>query len=122
MPDMSALRSQAPRLNTRISNGNMREGYATIASPARRTPTGLSSLFGGLGGGGGIPPVPTLPASVTGAVGGGSNGMAESPTSTGVVRQPRGPGAMGFSARQRVPSEAKPPSSLEARSHEPLEI
>ncbi|KAI0306734.1 hypothetical protein B0F90DRAFT_1814579 [Multifurca ochricompacta] len=33
MPDMGALRTQAPRLTTRSSNGNIREGYATIASP-----------------------------------------------------------------------------------------
>ncbi|KAG1852370.1 hypothetical protein C8R48DRAFT_809983 [Suillus tomentosus] len=32
VPDMKPLHTQAPRLATRASNGNIREGYATIAS------------------------------------------------------------------------------------------
>ncbi|EIN07665.1 hypothetical protein PUNSTDRAFT_53067 [Punctularia strigosozonata HHB-11173 SS5] len=122
MPDISSFRTQAPRLNTRMSNGNMREGYATIASPARRSNTGtLNTLFnnGAFGGGGGaVPPVPTLPASV--AAVGAQTPTAESPSST-VVRQPKGPGAAGFMNRrpseQRVHGEG-----LDARTHEPLEI
>jgi hypothetical protein len=121
MPDIGALRSaaQAPRLNTRVSNSNIREGFATIASPARRSPgTGLNGLFAGFGPGT-VPPVPTLPASVAAMNGGGlvSPGGLESP----IVRQPRGPGAtMGFSARRdKAPEGGK---GLEARSHEPLEI
>ncbi len=33
MPDMKTLHTTAPRLTSRASNGNIREGYATIASP-----------------------------------------------------------------------------------------
>jgi len=118
MPDMKTLHTQAPRLSTRSSNGNIREGYATIASPSRRSPGGFGSLFGSSNGfgGGSIPPVPSLPASVTGII--------DSPGS-GVVRQPRGPGIGGFGTRRdRVAvSESQPRSAgLEARSHEPLEI
>jgi RNA recognition motif-containing protein len=119
MPDMKTLHNQAPRLSTRSSNGNIREGYATIASPSRRSPGGFGSLFGnsnGFGNGGSIPPVPSLPLSVTGVI--------DSPSS-GVVRQPRGPGIGGFGTRRdRVAvSESQPRSAgLEARSHEPLEI
>ncbi|KDQ60576.1 hypothetical protein JAAARDRAFT_31543 [Jaapia argillacea MUCL 33604] len=121
MPDMNALRSQAPRLNTRASNGNMREGYATIASPSRRSPGGFGALFGnqgGFGGGSSIPPVPSLPASVSGAVN-GSDGP-----SSGVVRQPRGPGTGGFGTRRDrvIASESQVRGGFEARSHEPLEI
>jgi hypothetical protein len=130
MPDMGALRQTAPRLNTRVSNGNMREGFATIASPARRSPGGaLNSLFAGFGNGG-VPPVPTLPASVAALNGAGSlpgtpGGLADSPTNT-IMRQPRGPGAsLGFSSRRdKAVSETgpAPKSGLEARSHEPLEL
>jgi hypothetical protein len=127
MPDMKTLHTQAPRLNTRLSNGNIREGYATIASPSRRSPGGFGSLFGnnnnGFGGGGGsIPPVPSLPPSVTGMMNGG--GANDSPGS-GVVRQPRGPGVGGFGSRRDrvVASESQVGrGGLEARSHEPLEI
>lgn len=127
MPDMKTLHTQSPRLSTRSSNGNIREGYATIASPSRRSPGGFGSLFGnnnGFGNGGGsIPPVPSLPSSVTGMMNGG--GANDGPGS-GVVRQPRGPGAGGFgSRRDRVAvSESQPRSAggFEARSHEPLEI
>ncbi|OCH84136.1 hypothetical protein OBBRIDRAFT_808455 [Obba rivulosa] len=38
MPDMKTLQSQAPRLNMHTSNGNICEGYATIASPSRCSP------------------------------------------------------------------------------------
>lgn len=119
---MKTLHTQTPRLSTRSSNGNIREGYATIASPSRRSPGGFGSLFGNNGngfGGGSIPPVPSLPASVTGMI-----NTNDSPGS-GVVRQPRGPGIGGFGTRRdRVAvSESQSRSAgLEARSHEPLEI
>ncbi|RDX42688.1 hypothetical protein OH76DRAFT_88587 [Lentinus brumalis] len=117
MPDMKSLQNQAPRLQTRSSNGNIREGYATIASPSRRSP-GFAALFGNNGafGSNGIPPVPTLPASVSGL---GSGGM-DSPT--GVVRQPRGPGAGGFESRRERRESQTNRGGFEARSHEPLEI
>lgn len=125
MPDMKTLHTQAPRLNTRSSNGNIREGYATIASPSRRSPGGgFGSLFSNNNGfGGSIPPVPSLPSSVTTGMmnGGGANDSLGS----GVVRQPRGPGAGGFGARRdrAVASESQiGRGGLEARSHEPLEI
>ncbi|OCH95294.1 hypothetical protein OBBRIDRAFT_788487 [Obba rivulosa] len=118
MPDMKTLQSQAPRLNTRASNGNIREGYATIASPSRRSPGGFASLFGNGGafGGSSIPPVPSLPSSVTGMVNGG--GMDNH---AGVVRQPRGPGVGGFESR-RERRESQTRGGFEARSGEPLEI
>lgn len=126
MPDMKTLHTQTPRLNTRASNGNIREGYATIASPSRRSPGGFGSLFGnGNGfGGGAIPPVPSLPSSVTGMMNGiGSN---DGPGSGSVVRQPRGPGTGGFGSRRdravASESQARGGAGLEARSHEPLEI
>jgi len=114
MPDMKSLQNPVPRLNTRSSNGNIREGYATIASPSRRSPGGFGSLFqSGL-----IPPVPSLPSSVHSSV---QNGVAESPT---IMRQPRGPGVGGFeSRRERVTaSESQTIRGVDARSHEPLEI
>ncbi|TFK55016.1 hypothetical protein OE88DRAFT_1779186 [Heliocybe sulcata] len=119
MPDMTTLRTQAPRLATRASNGNIREGYATIASPSRRSPGGFGALFGNSGAfANGIPPVPNLPASVQGAVNGN-----DSPTS-GVVRQPRGPTAIGGfgTRRERTTLDSQGRGGLEARSHEPLEI
>jgi len=124
MPDMKTLHAQTPRLSTRSSNGNIREGYATIASPSRRSPGGFGSLFSnGYGGGSAIPPVPSLPSSVTGMMNGGG---LDSPGSASVVRQPRGPGAGGFGSRRdrAVASEsaAGRGGGLEARSHEPLEI
>jgi hypothetical protein len=112
---MGALRAAAPRLAARPSNGNIREGFATIASPARRAPAGgLGGLFGP---GDAPPPVPLLPPSVT-------TPGAESPT---IVRQPRGPGALGFVQRQNsrgpeAPKVATPGAGLDTRSHEPLEI
>ncbi|KAI0320513.1 hypothetical protein OF83DRAFT_1169296 [Amylostereum chailletii] len=122
MPDMKTLHTATPRLNTRLSNGNMREGYATIASPPRRSPANnFNSLFSP-GGFGGVPPVPSLPASVANAINGG-NDRLESPTS-GVVRQPRGPGVSGFGTRRdRVAvSESQARGGLDTRSHEPLEM
>ena len=116
MPDMKSLQNPIPRLNTRSSNGNIREGYATIASPSRRSPGGFGSLFSSSNGfgSGSIPPVPSLPSSV-------QNGIAESPT---IMRQPRGPGVGGFeSRRERVTaSESQVMRGVDARSHEPLEI
>lgn len=79
MPDLKSLHAQAPRLTGRASNGNLREGYATIASPARRASSGFGSLFSGYGS---LPPVPSLPANLGGDI--------------GVMRQPRGPGVSGF--------------------------
>jgi len=129
MPDMGALRAQAPRLTTRASNGNIRdgltrdgqirEGYATIASPSRRL-AGFGSLFGNSSPfDTNIPPVPSLPSSIS------SPGLdrLESPTS-GVVRQPRGPGVAGFTSRreQRVVASESALRGLDARSHEPLEM
>ncbi|KAJ7286007.1 hypothetical protein C8J57DRAFT_1051203 [Mycena rebaudengoi] len=89
MPDMKTLHAQAPRLNPRSSNGNIREGYATVAAP-RRQSSAFPSLFSNGGVFGGVPP---LPAGAGNAGGGGH----ESPG--GVVRQPRGPGAGGFGRR-----------------------
>ena len=114
MPDMKSLQNPVPRLNTRSSNGNIREGYATIASPSRRSPGGFGSLFGNTGSGSGsIPPVPSLPSFIP-------NGAAESPT---IMRQPRGPGVGGFeSRRERVTaSESQAIRGVDARSREPLE-
>jgi hypothetical protein len=123
MPDMGALRSShAPRLTTRSSNGNIREGYATIASPSRRLGGGFGSLFGVSSPFDSpvtsVPPVPTLPASL-----GLSNGdRLESPTS-GVVRQPRGPGVGGFATRrERAVASESAVRSLDTRTHEPLEM
>lgn len=120
MPDMKTLHSQTQRLNTRSSNGNIREGFNTIASTQRRSTTGFSALFGGQSGST-PPPVPMMPSSMSSMLG---NGMEAS--GTGVVRQPRGPGETGgFSIRRDrvIASEsAARTSGLEARSHEPLEI
>ncbi|EGN96149.1 hypothetical protein SERLA73DRAFT_185740 [Serpula lacrymans var. lacrymans S7.3] len=120
MPDMKTLHTQAPRLATRASNGNIREGYATIASPSRRSPGGFGSLFGNGGfGGGAIPPVPSLPSSVTGSM----NGSLNDGPGSGVVRQPRGPGVGGFGTRRLATTDNQGRGNgLEARSHEPLEI
>ncbi|KAH9925268.1 uncharacterized protein B0H18DRAFT_877191 [Fomitopsis serialis] len=121
MPDMKSLQSAAaPRLTTRASNGNIREGYATIASPSRRSPGAFAALFanGGAFGSNGIPPVPNLPSSVA-----GMSSPLESPG--GVLRQPRGPGVVGFeSRRERRESQTGNggQGGFEARSHEPLEI
>lgn len=59
----------------------------------------------------GIPPVPSLPSGVDNGMGGSGAGQS------GVMRQPRGPGAGGFSRRATGTGER-----LEARSHEPLEL
>ncbi|KAH8102895.1 hypothetical protein BXZ70DRAFT_757556 [Cristinia sonorae] len=117
MPDMKSLTSTpvAPRLSTRASNGNIREGFATIASPSRRSPSGFAALFGNGAFGNGIPPVPNLPSSLQ-----GSSGL-DSPGS-GVVRQPRGPGADGFGTRRERRESQTQRNGFEARSHEPLEI
>ncbi|KAG6910924.1 hypothetical protein DXG01_006607 [Tephrocybe rancida] len=121
MPDMKTLHSQAPRLNSRASNGNIREGYATIASPSRRVSTGFGSLFSNGNpfgnAGGSVPPVPSLPLSISPST---LNGHEAS----NVVRQPRGPGIGGFGRRDsRVGgSEAQSRGVLDARTYEPLEI
>ncbi|KIY43707.1 hypothetical protein FISHEDRAFT_53583 [Fistulina hepatica ATCC 64428] len=121
MPDMKTLHSQASRtLTTRASNGNIREGYATISSPSRRPSAGFSSLFSSNGFGSNVvPPVPALPASLTSPP---LNGGHDSPA--GVVRQPRGPGVGGFARRDSRVSGAdgQTRGGLEARTYEPLEI
>ncbi|KAF5330524.1 hypothetical protein D9619_005687 [Psilocybe cf. subviscida] len=123
MPDMKTLHQQAPRLASRSSNGNIREGYATIASPSRRVSGGFGSLFsnGNSAFGNVVPPVPSLPASL------GAGNMNGGHDSGGVVRQPRGPGIGGFSRRDsRVGiSESQIPTGrggLDAQTYEPLEI
>ncbi|CAE6408682.1 unnamed protein product [Rhizoctonia solani] len=114
MPDMKSLHAPpTSRLQPRASNGNIREGFATISAASARRPS-VQTAFGGVFGsalpsagdrsygiGVGIPPVPSLD----------SPGGAPS----GVVRQPRGPGAGGFTRRATG-------ERLEARSHEPLEM
>ncbi|KAH0584113.1 hypothetical protein H2248_009682 [Termitomyces sp. 'cryptogamus'] len=122
MPDMKTLHSQAPRLSSRASNGNIREGYATIASPSRRVPSGFGSLFPNgspFGNGNSVPPVPSLPSSISSA---SLNGSHE--VTSNVVRQPRGPGIGGFGRRDsRVgASESQTRGVLDARTYEPLEI
>lgn len=113
MPDMKTLQAQVPRLTSRASNGNIREGYATIASPSRRTPGGFAALFGSNSAfGGGIPPVPSLPSSI------GVNGGLDA----SVMRQPRGPTTVGFESRRERRESQTQRSGFEARSHEPLEI
>ncbi|PPQ78180.1 hypothetical protein CVT25_015513 [Psilocybe cyanescens] len=124
MPDMKTLHQQAPRLNSRSSNGNIREGYATISSPSRRTSTGFGSLFsnGGSPFGGSIPPVPSLPPSLGSATLNGSLDNAGG----GVLRQPRGPGVGGFGRRDsRIgvsESQVSGRGGLDAQTYEPLEI
>jgi hypothetical protein len=122
MPDMKTLHSQAPRLATRASNGNIREGFATIASPARRV-SAFGSLFGNSNpfnnNNGGVPPVPGLPSGNPITPGSG-NGGHDSPG--GVVRQPRGPGIGGFGRRDSRVSINESRGGLDARSYEPLEI
>ncbi|KAJ3506485.1 hypothetical protein NMY22_g17236 [Coprinellus aureogranulatus] len=118
---MKTLHAQAPRLVSRASNGNIREGYATIASPSRRVSTGFGSLFSNGSnafGGNSVPPVPSLPTSLSN---GGQDGGASN-----VVRQPRGPGVAGFNRRDSrvAASESQVPSrgGLDLGTHEPLEI
>ncbi|KAF8699132.1 R3H domain, partial [Rhizoctonia solani] len=115
MPDMKSLHTPpTSRLQPRASNGNIREGFATISAASPRRPS-VQTAFGGVFGsalpsagdrsyggvGVGIPPVPSLD----------SPGGAPS----GVVRQPRGPGMGGFTRRATG-------ERLEARTHEPLEM
>lgn len=130
---MKTLHTQAPRLTTRASNGNIREGYATIASSSRRSPGGFTSLFGngafGSAGGAGsssVPPVPSLPASLSGALNGSAIRENIETQTSNVVRQPRGPSAgSGFSSRKERVSASESAAArggFEARSHEPLEI
>ncbi|KAG9104069.1 hypothetical protein FRC06_005769 [Ceratobasidium sp. 370] len=126
MPDMKSLHTPtASRLQPRASNGNIREGFATISAASPRRPsvaTTFGSMFGsgGMGSAGGetrgyggvgmgVPPVPSLPS-------GADNGLGGTGPS-GVMRQPRGPGAGGFARRATGTGER-----LEARSHEPLEL
>lgn len=124
---MKTLHTPAPRLSSRSSNGNIREGYATIASSSRRSPGGFGSFFNntsafGTLGSSSIPPVPSLPVGINGGTGGG--GASDGPNS-GVVRQPRGPTATnGFSARREraTVSESTPPRGFESRVHDSLEL
>jgi hypothetical protein len=113
MPDLASLHTPPSRLHNRSSNGNIREGYATIATaPTRRTNPSFNGLFGNNNvGGSSVPPVPTLPPM--------PNGLVD-PNTAGVVRQPRGPGTGGFGPRRA--SEANRGIGLESRTHEPLEI
>ena len=122
MPDMKTLHQQAPRLTSRSSNGNIREGYATIAS-SRRVSAGFGSLFSSNGSAfGSVPPVPSLPSALGSASLNGHDGSVGS----GVVRQPRGPGITGFSRRDSrvVASESQIANRgvLDAQTYEPLEI
>jgi len=114
MPDLKSLHAQAPRLTGRASNGNLREGYATIASPARRASSGFATLFsGGNGAYGTLPPVPSLPSNLGG----------ESPI--GVMRQPRGPGVSGFRRDSRGVTNSdgqQTRGGLDIGTHEELEI
>ncbi|KAJ7756809.1 hypothetical protein DFH07DRAFT_1026983 [Mycena maculata] len=117
MPDMKTLHSQAPRLNPRSSNGNIREGYATIATARRQSTT--PSIFGNGGMFGGVPPMPSMPMQ-SGQL---SSGGHESPG--GVVRQPRGPGAGGFGRRDSrvgLSEGNNTRGGLDARTYEPMEI
>ncbi|KAJ3501755.1 hypothetical protein NLJ89_g9195 [Agrocybe chaxingu] len=122
MPDMKTLHQQAPRLTSRSSNGNIREGYATIASPSRRVSTGFGSLFSSSNSpfGSSVPPVPSLPTSLSAGLNGGHDNAGGS----GVVRQPRGPGIGGFGRRDsRIGvSESQVRGGLDAQTYEPLEI
>lgn len=123
MPDLKTLHQQAPRLTSRASNGNIREGYATIASSSRRVSAGFGSLFsnGSPFGGGSVPPVPSLP-SLGSSVLNGTTGTES--VNSGVVRQPRGPGITGFNRRDSrvTASESQARGGLDARTYEPLEI
>ena len=123
MPDIKSLYTPQPRLTSRASNGNIREGYATFSSPIRRTPSSgapsVSQIFSGT-----IPPVPEL------GLGAEGNGNTTPGSSSGnVVRQPRGPGVGGFLRRRESaigPTDMGRTTSstggLNATTHEPLEI
>jgi hypothetical protein len=123
MPDMKTLHSTAPRLSSRSSNGNIREGFATLATPTRRISTHFGSLFvnsNGFGNSGSpVPPVPSLPSSAALLNGGGHD---SSPSS--VVLQPRGPGAGRFGMRssRKGATESLSRGGLEAQTYEPLEF
>jgi len=128
MPDIKSLYTPQPRLTTRASNGNIREGYATFSSPIRRAPSSgaptVSQVFGGTSG---IPPVPELGLGAEGGSGSGTN--TPGGTSGNVVRQPRGPGVGGFLRRRESgvgPTDMGRTISsmggLNATTHEPLEI
>jgi RNA recognition motif-containing protein len=130
MPDIKSLYTIQPRLNSRASNGNIREGYASFSSPIRRTPSGgppsVNQIFGGVSGSN-IPPVPELGLGAEGGSGSGTN--TPGGASGHVVRQPRGPGVGGFLRRRESavgPTDmSRTPSSmggLNATTHEPLEI
>jgi hypothetical protein len=127
MPDMKTLHSPAPRLHPRASNGNIREGFATIASPSRRVSTGFSSLFsnGSPFGGNSVPPVPSLPSSIGSAPPNG-NGNSGHEAMSNVVRQPRGPGIGGFQRRESRAaigeSIIQTRGVLDATTYEPLEV
>jgi len=135
MPDMKTLHSQAPRLTSRASNGNIREGFATIASPSRRISSGYNSLFSTNSPfAASVPPVPSLPASLSTANGnsgvsnGNATGLNDIPSPSGVVRQPRGPGVGGFGRRDSrvsgvsVADALLSRSGVDAQTHEPLEL
>lgn len=130
MPDMKTLHTQAPRLASRASNGNLQERYATIASPSRRSPGGFGALFGqgagsGSGNAGGVPPVPSLPSLPSLSTSISMNGLREADiASSNVMRQPRGPssgGGFGVRRDRQAASEATG-RGLSTQSHEPLEI
>jgi hypothetical protein len=129
MPDIKSLYTPQPRLTTRASNGNIREGYATFSSPIRRTPSGgpptVNQIFGSVTGS--IPPVPELGLGAEGGSGNGTN--TPGGASGNVVRQPRGPGVAGFLRRRESavgPTDMGRATSsvggLNATTHEPLEI
>jgi hypothetical protein len=124
---MKTLHQQAPRLTSRSSNGNIREGYATIAS-SRRVSAGFGSLFSSNGSAfsGSVPPVPSLPSTLGSALGSASLNGHDGSVGGGVVRQPRGPGIAGFSRRDSrvVASENQIINRgvLDAQTYEPLEI
>ncbi|KAH7107788.1 hypothetical protein BKA62DRAFT_825232 [Auriculariales sp. MPI-PUGE-AT-0066] len=126
MPDMKTLHTASPRLTSRLSNGNIREGYATIAASSRRQPPSFGNLFGQAGlPSGGVPPVPAMPNALGTPTNGGAVTPGQESSMAAVMRQPRGPGNnTGFGSRQRVPTleSGRPGAGLEARSHEPLEI
>lgn len=95
MPDLSTLHAPSARLSQRSSNGNIREGYATISGGGRRAAPGFYGLFNN-GNGGDVPPLPALPTSVDGT----SLSSSIGPGGAGVVRQPRGPTGDGFGMRR----------------------
>ncbi|KZV62029.1 hypothetical protein PENSPDRAFT_265816 [Peniophora sp. CONT] len=122
-PNLKAHQAQhptkpsTPRLNTRLSNANVREGYNTIASPPRRAPTNFPGLFLP-GKGSGAPHEPVLSAA--------KSSPDTGPESLGIRRQPRGPAAgSGFGTRRDsvIASESQSPShGAEEPSHEPLDL